>query len=42
MITENEKAPQIKVQILPSPCNVSFINQEERAIEKIRGFVKDI
>ena len=28
MRTENEKAPQIKVQILPSPCNVSFINHE--------------
>ena len=25
MITENEKAPQIRVQLLPSPCHVSFV-----------------
>ena len=28
MITENGKAIQIKLQLLPSPCHVSFINQE--------------
>ena len=28
MITENEKAPQIRVKLLPSSCNVNFINQE--------------
>ena len=28
MITENEKAPQMRIQLLPSPCHVSFINQE--------------
>ena len=28
MRTENEKAPQTRAQLLPSPCHVSFINHE--------------
>jgi len=28
MMTENYKALQIGVQLLPSPCHINFINQE--------------
>ena len=28
MVTENKKAPQIRVLLSPSPCHVIFINQE--------------
>ena len=32
MIKENEKPPQIRVQLSPQPCHVSFINQEHALI----------
>ena len=41
MITENEKAPQIRVQLLLHPCHVSFIYQEHADNYLSHGILED-
>ena len=41
MIAENKKAPQIRVQLLPHLCYVSFIYQEHADSYLCHGILED-